>query len=74
MKGRIHRAEHNEWLVEHEGKNYQLHPDNVEELEQIDQVFDNLGARIAANPIVEFSIVQHQKLTGIATYAKLKKL
>ena len=74
MKGRIHRAEYNEWLIEHEGKSYQLHPDDVNELEEMGRVFDNLDARIEASPTVEFSLVQHQKLTGTATYAKLKKL
>lgn len=71
MKGKIYKGEHNEWLVKHEDKDYQLHPHDVERLAELDRVFDNLHARISASPDVEFTIVEHHKLTGTATYAKL---
>jgi hypothetical protein len=41
-----------------------LHPDNVKRFEEFGQVFDNIDARIAAYPEVEFEIVEQ--------YAKLK--
>jgi hypothetical protein len=74
MKGKIYQGEHNEWFVKHEDTDYQLHPQDVERLLELDRVFDNLHARIAASPEVEFTVVEHQKLTGIATYAKLIQL
>jgi hypothetical protein len=83
MQGRLHKKEHNEWVVtyfsEMEDSSeltkeiaLQLHPDDANELFELEQRFDFLEGRIAANPIVEFEIVNHQKLTGIVTYAKLK--
>ncbi len=83
MKGRLSKLEYNQWIVtyieETEGSSdvletidLQLHPEDVNDLKKLEQRFDNLEARIAANPDVEFEIVKHQKLTGIATYAKLK--
>jgi hypothetical protein len=71
MKGTLYRGEHSEWFVKHNDQDFQLHPDDVERLLEMDRVFDNLAARIAASPEVEFTIVEHQKLTGTATYAKL---
>lgn len=50
---------------------YQLHPDDVEDLVQLGQMFDNITGRVLADPVVKFHVVEHQKLTGVATYAKL---
>jgi hypothetical protein len=84
MKGKLKRKEDNMWIVEYEdvifGDNrlslepyeIQLHPDNVEKMLELDRMFDNLEARININPEVEFDIVEHQKLSGIVKYAKLK--
>ena len=41
-----------------------LHPDNVKRFDEFSQVFDNIEARIAAYPEVEFEIIEQ--------YAKLK--
>jgi hypothetical protein len=71
MKGKLRKAEHNEWLVEHEDGLYQVHPEDADRLIELDRVFDNLSARIAASPEVEFHLVQNQKLSGTVTYAKL---
>jgi hypothetical protein len=73
MKGHLYRREYNEWLIKTEEQEYQLHPDDVEYLLELDRIFDNLEARISQNSEVQFSIVNHNKLTGIATYAKLIK-
>jgi len=35
-----------------------LHPDDIKQIEQDSQVFDNIESRIAAYPDVEFEIVQ----------------
>jgi hypothetical protein len=84
MKGKLKRKEDNMWVVEYEevyfGDNrlslepyeIQLHPDDVEKMLELDRMFDNLEARINVNPEVEFDIVEHQKLSGIVKYAKLK--
>jgi hypothetical protein len=84
MKGKLKRKEDNMWIVEYEdvifGDNrlslepyeIQLHPDDVEKMLELDRMFDNLEARININPEVEFDIVEHQKLSGIVKYAKLK--
>ena len=71
MKGKLRKAEHNEWLVEHESDLYPVHPDDADRLIELDRVFDNLSARIEASPEVEFYIIQNQKLSGTVTYAKL---
>ena len=37
---------------------YQLHPDSVKELKEMEQIFDNYESRILANPIVNFKLVK----------------
>lgn len=71
--GKLCRKEDNEWVVRTVEGDYALHPDNVEELLQDEQRFDNLVSRVAAWPDVKFHIVHHQKLTGVSSYAKLIK-
>ena len=71
LKGRLYRDKHNEWLVESSEQTYHLHPDDVEFFLELEQRFDSIEGRIAANPEVNFNVVNHNKLTGIATYAKL---
>ena len=74
MKGKLKKLEYNEWVMEAEdGAIYILHPDDVEEIHDAAQVFDNIEARIAAYPDEEFYLMQHQKLDGIAIYAKIIK-
>jgi hypothetical protein len=46
-----------------------LHPDDVKFLEDCNLVFDNLEARVAVNPDVEFEIVVHEETSK--HYAKL---
>ena len=50
-----------------------LHPDDVKQIERDSQVFDNIEARIAAYPNVEFDMVSdtYEKLGKGNTYAKL---
>ena len=48
-----------------------LHPDDVEFINRASEIFDNMEARIAVNPIVKFTIVEQQKLTGVSRYGKL---
>ena len=74
MKGRLYRDKHNEWLVETSEQTYQLHPDDVEELLELERRFDFIEGRIAAKPEVDFNVVHHTKLTRVATYAKLINL
>jgi hypothetical protein len=51
------------------GTYYDLHPDNVKEIEQDSYQFDNIESRIAAYPDVEFSLVS--LVDGGIIYAKL---
>ena len=67
MKGKLHKKINGEWvvlkvsqelppcdtIVEH-GIEYLLHPDDVKQINRDAQVFDNIEARIAAYPDVEF--------------------
>ena len=82
MKGILHKDKYNTWWVVYDEvlgesvvkKNQnalQLHPDDVNELLELDFIFDNLEVRVALNPEVDFEIVKVQKLSGIAVYAKL---
>lgn len=54
-----------------------LHPDDVKQINRDAQMFDNIEARIAAYPEVEFEIVQYDGKTPISEgwsgYAKLKQ-
>jgi hypothetical protein len=74
MKGRLYRDKHNEWLVESREQTYQLHPDNTYELFELEQRFDFIEGRIAAQPIVEFELVEEWKMSGTVKYAKLKNI
>jgi hypothetical protein len=67
MKGKLHKKINGDWVVlkvneevppcdtiiEH-GIEYPLHPDDVKQINRDAQVFDNIEARIAAYPDVEF--------------------
>ena len=87
MKGRIQKTISGEWvvrvvseetpecdtIVEH-GTQYSLHPDDVKQINRDAQVFDNIEARIAAYPEVEFEIVKEyidSHTNQVQAYAKL---
>ena len=75
MKGKIHKTEQG-WVVEYaKHAELPLHPDDVKQINRDAQVFDNIEARIAAYPEVEFEIVQYNGKTPISEgwsgYAKL---
>jgi hypothetical protein len=89
MKGKLIK-DHEGWWVQHKAKGLDgnleyvaesmLHPDDVKQIEKDSQVFDNIEARIAAYPDVEFEIVT-EVVTSVGnseeqdeytiTYAKL---
>jgi hypothetical protein len=74
--GKIHKAEYNQWMITYlvdatEIIDIQLHPDDVEFINRASEIFDNMEARIAINPIVKFTIVEQQKLSGVSKYGKL---
>ena len=71
LVGQMHCGEYNDWYVMHEGSSYSLHPVDVEYIMSMEQVFDNIKGRILSSPTIRFYIIKHQKLTGVATYAKL---
>ena len=74
MRGELHNSEHG-WLVIYteDGveKGLSLHWDDVEFINESRYTFDNIEARIAERPEVEFEIVENQKLDGVSRYAKL---
>ena len=61
MKGKIHKTEQG-WVVEYaKHAELPLHPDDVKQINRDAQVFDNIEARIAAYPDVEFEIVEEDE-------------
>ncbi len=85
MKGKLHKMPERGWVItclqEMEDSPgvletiiFPLHSDDEYELFELEERFDNLEARIAAQPDVEFEIVEKQKLSGIVKYAKLKNI
>jgi hypothetical protein len=58
----------NKWVIFSNGEGYLLHPDDVKEFNELDLVFDNLEARINAEPQVIFRIIKDGE-----TYGKLIK-
>jgi len=52
-----------------------LHPEDVRQINADAQVFDNIEARIAANPVIDFEMVNmgFGPDDNILTYAKLKQ-
>lgn len=83
MKGVLHKVD-GDWKVSHATYNIlskrwiagklPLHPDDVKQIEEDAKVFDNIEARIAAYPDVEFEIVKENVDTGAleAPYIKVK--
>ena len=74
MRGELLNTDHG-WMVTYTedgvAKGLSLHYDDVEFINETRFTFDNIEARIAANPEVEFEIVENQKLDGVSRYAKL---
>jgi len=85
MKGKVYKSEDKGWVVKYSFTPYNdyvvyqreilLHPDDVCDLIDLNNVFDNIEARVAAHPEVEFNwcvIVDHDTGKGVE-YAKLVK-
>jgi len=85
MKGKITKTDQG-WMVEHNvdertpighkswWETLPLHPDDVKQINRDAQVFDNIEARIAAYPEVEFEIVKEyidSHTNQVQAYAKL---
>jgi hypothetical protein len=80
MKGTLHKTQlYQGWVIRwsspleykqpiHE---YPLHPDDVQQILQDSQIFDNIEARIAAYPNVEFKLEKKYLANETITYAKL---
>jgi hypothetical protein len=69
MKGKLHKTEQG-WMIsrcvgdavaEVWEEQVPLHPDDVKQINADAQVFDNIDARIAAYPDVEFDIVDYSQ-------------
>lgn len=48
----------------------QLHSEDLEEIEKASQIFDNVESRYEDQEVY-FEIVENQKMSGIARYAKI---
>jgi hypothetical protein len=74
MKGELLNTDHG-WLISYteDGveRGVSLHPDDVDYIDKLKFTFDNIEARIASNPIVEFEIIENQKMSGVSRYGKL---
>ena len=81
MKGKIQKR-HEKWVVWYFdseksydimycGESLPLHPDDLKQIQQDAQVFDNIEARIAAYPDVDFEIVEVRVIGGLKKFAKL---
>ena len=74
MKGILHKTDQG-WVVEYaKHAELPLHPDDVKQINRDAQVFDNIEARIAAYPEVEFEIVKEyidSHTNQVQAYAKL---
>lgn len=71
MKGKLIKTEKN-WVIEDENQiQLTLHPDDVDKIHEWDRMFDNLQARIATDPNVEFEIIKNYTLNGEIKYAKI---
>lgn len=71
MKGKLHKSEYNVWLVKYEEEDLQLHPDDVNQILKLSEIFDSIESRIYSDPIVEFEIIENKKMDGVVKYAKL---
>ena len=74
MKGELIKSTHG-WMISYiengEHKGVSLHHDDIEFIEETKFTFNDIEATIAANPEVEFEIIENQKLSGVSKYGKL---
>jgi hypothetical protein len=72
MKGHILKVKE-DWVVSYDyDQQILLHPDDVQEIKKLSQIFDNIGARILSQNIVDFELVMSLKSDKVHQYAKLK--
>lgn len=79
MKGTLRKGEYNQWFVVETTfgpgdvyeRYHQLHPDDVDEILELSQRFDNIESRIFGSPEVQFEIVENVKMNGVTRYAKI---
>jgi len=62
-------------LVDLRGIYFPIHPDTLKYINELEQVFDNIEARIFSNPKVEFELeIIYEEDGNKTSYAKIKKL
>lgn len=57
MKGRLHKKDNNWMVTIEELGDLPLHPDVVKEFKEWELMFDNIEARILAQPYADFELV-----------------
>ena len=74
MTGKMHMSEDG-WIINYKendvDKTIPVHPDDIDTIDQLRDIFDNIEARITANDSIEFIIIGHQKLDGVSYYGKI---
>ncbi len=77
MRGKMNN--HPEWgwgidYVTEQGETnwVQLHPDNLNSIKEMENVFDNIEGRIMSQPYVMFDFDISKKMSGEIRYGKLK--
>ena len=74
MTGKMHMSEDG-WIINYKeddvDKTIPVHPDDIDTIDQLRDIFDNIEARITANDSIEFIIIEHQKLSGVINYGKI---
>ena len=77
MKGKLVKEDNKWWIVRDLGDGecmyFKLHPSDIKQIEQDAKVFDNIEARIAANPDVDFIIEDYWE-TGLEQIIKVARL
>ena len=79
-KGTIQLTSNEEWVVAFANakETLPLHPEDVKEIDELTNIFDNVGARVLASPEVEFTIVSvivnEGGLSRLKHFAKLYRI
>jgi hypothetical protein len=76
MKGTIRKDQEKGWMIKFEESELPLHPDDVDEINGWDKIFDNVEARILSQPECDFEIVTGFNSSGpehFPDYAKFIK-
>ena len=72
MNGEIKKIDGN-WVISYKDKIYPLHPDDLQQILEDSQIFDNIEARIFAQPQVKFELTKKHFSDKTIIHAKILK-